>query len=297
MQEKPKVSISIQKPSKISYKSLKESTSNKLSNIRKRLSTISSLDSGIGWLDESDNEEFHNPTHNNNSQNTVDNSNNENLTNDTTNYENFKVESTSKQICDRENGSPAFVPLKPTDCVTSKFIEIIETTSVNDKLTENTVSRLKYSTSNSSRSKYSFVPYRLTQTHNRAKNTLITKFNTLNTYVPSNELSTNITQAQITSKSCTNSSGNRQIPSTNLLLDIPPQNNKSNNSHCPEIPEIPEIERGEQKSRNLVKSKEHKKNLFEKVKLNVKKFLTVKNNRKEKYEAKNRHGKTNLFEQ
>ncbi|CAG8573574.1 5021_t:CDS:2 [Dentiscutata heterogama] len=296
MQEKPKLSISIHKPSKISYKSLKESTSNKLSNIRKRLSTISSLDSGIGWLDESDDEEFHNPTHNNNSQNTVENSTNgnptnENLNNDTTNYENFEVETTSKQICDRENGSSAFVPLKPTDCVTSKFIEIIETTSVDDKLTENTVSSLKYSTSKSSRSKYSFIPYRLMQTHNRAKNTLITKFNTLNTHVPSNEPSTNNTQAQITSNSYGNlksySSGNSQIPSTNLLLDIPPQNDKSNNSH------YPEIERG---SRNLAKPK-RRKNLFEKVKLDVKKFLTIKNNRKEKYEAKNQPGKINLFEQ
>ncbi|KAF0474170.1 hypothetical protein F8M41_024749 [Gigaspora margarita] len=265
MQGKPKVSI--HKPSKISYKSLKKSTSKKLSNIRKRLSTISSLDSGIGWLDESDNsdnEEFHHPIHNNNSPNTVGNS-----TNDTKNYDNFKFESTSKQICDRENGSSMYTPLKPTDCVTSKFIEIIEIPPLNDKLTENenTVSRLKYSSSSSSSSsskssKYSFVPYHLTQPHNQTKNTLITTFNTLKP--PSN------------------------VPSADTEDKITSNSSNSNNSHCFEI------EGKDQKTRNLVKSK-GRRNIFENVKSRVKKFLTIKNNRKEKYEAKNQREKTNSY--
>ncbi|RIB17287.1 hypothetical protein C2G38_2246487 [Gigaspora rosea] len=258
MQEKPKVSI--HKPSKISYKSLKKSTSNKLSNIRKRLSTISSLDSGIGWLDdESDDEEFHHSIDNNDSPNIVDNS-----TNDTKNYDNFKFESTSKQICDRENGSSMFTPLKPTDCVTSKFIEIIETPPLNDKLTENenTVSRLKYSSSSSSSksSKYSFVPYHLTQSHNRTKNTLIKKFNSLKS--PSN------------------------VPSVDTEEKITSNSSNSSNSHCFEI------EGKDQKTRNLVKSK-GRKNIFENVKSRVKKFLIK---RKEKYEAKNQHGKANPYE-
>ncbi|CAG8677634.1 8160_t:CDS:2 [Gigaspora margarita] len=239
------VQISIHKPSKISYKSLKKSTSKKLSNIRKRLSTISSLDSGIGWLDESDNsdnEEFHHPIHNNNSPNTVGNS-----TNDTKNYDNFKFESTSsKQICDRENGSSMYTPLKPTDCVTSKFIEIIEIPPLNDKLTEN-------------ENTYSFVPYHLTKPHNRTKNTLITTFNTLKP--PSNVPSAD-TEDKITSN--------------------------SSNSHCFEI------EGKDQKTRNLVKSK-GRRNIFENVKSRVKKFLTIKNNRKEKYEAKNQREKTNSY--
>ncbi|CAG8683563.1 1975_t:CDS:2 [Racocetra fulgida] len=278
MQETTKPSV--YKTSKIYYKSLKESTSNKLSNIRKRLSTISSLDSGVSWLDESDSEEFPNPTHNNKFQNGINNSNN-----NTTNCNNVEVETSS--ICDKQNGiSKNFsdvTPLKPTDCVTSKFIEIIEITPDSDKLTENAASRLKRS----------FAPLRLTQASRRAKNIPIKKFNTLNTYASSNDPSTG-THAQITNSSCRDpekySSGDikaHQTTSTNSSLVIPSQNNKSYNSHCSEI-------EGDERSRNIVKTKEHK-NPVEKVKWRIKKFFIIKNNRNFKADAERPNSSNNKW--
>ncbi|CAG8748542.1 6962_t:CDS:1, partial [Cetraspora pellucida] len=170
--------------------------------------------------------------------------------------------------------SSVVIPLKPTECVTSKFIEIIETPPANDKLTENTASRLKRS----------FVPFGLTQTHNRTKNNLIPKFNTSNTYASSNDPFTS-TNAQITNNSCSDpercSSGDvqaHQTISTKSSLVIPSQNNKPYNSHCSEI-------EGDERSRNFVKTKE-RKNSFEKVKSRVKKFFIIKS----------RCGKTNPFE-